>query len=126
MGYTADDVNMRVTTPTIPPSETEIEAMLAAPETWREKNVPGAARPTAEELRTGDDVFARATQVGGGTTLPGAKYYWFFTWVMLGAAVVFVAVAKVYKPRDYIQGDDEGELDDAHRAAVAAGETDDR
>ena len=64
--------------------------------------------------------------VGGGSTLPGASYYWFFTWIMLGAAIVFVVVAKFYKPRDYIQGDDLEDLDAGDRARVVAGETDDR
>ena len=46
---------------------------------------------------------------------------------MLGAAVLFMGVGRFYKPHDYIQGDDEFDgLDDAHKAAVAAGETDDR
>ena len=45
---------------------------------------------------------------------------------MLGAAVIFVGVAKFYKPRDYIQGEDLEDLDENHRAQVVAGETDDR
>ncbi len=125
--FTSDDVNLRVVAPTLPPSDEEIRAILDAPETWREQNVPGAARPTEAELRTTDDTFDRSIAIGGGTTLPGASYYWFFTWIMLGAAVLFMGVGRFYKPHDYIQGDDEFDgLDDAHKAAVAAGETDDR
>ena len=45
---------------------------------------------------------------------------------MLGAAIVFVGVAKFYKPRDYIQGDDLEDIDEKQRAQVVAGETDDR
>ena len=125
--FTDDDVNLRVVAPTLPPSEAEIAEILGRPETWQEKHVPGAARPTEAELRATDDTFDRAMTVGGGTTLPGASYYWFFTWVMLGAAMLFTVVGRFYKPHDYIQGDDEfSDLDDAHRAAVASGETDDR
>ena len=40
--------------------------------------------------------------VGGQTKLEGASYFWFFTWVMLGTAVLFVIVAKLYKPRTYL------------------------
>ncbi len=124
--FTDDDINLRVATPSLPPSDEEITEILAAPATWRERHVPGAARPTEDELRTIDDTFDRSATVGGGTTLPGASYYWFFTWVMLGAAVLFTGVGRFYKPHDYIQGDDEDGLDEAHRAAAIAGETDDR
>ena len=44
--------------------------------------------------------------VGGQTTLDGASYFWFFTWLMLGTAVVFVFVALVYKPKEYIHSND--------------------
>lgn len=124
--FTDDDVNLRVSAPSLPLSDEEIAETLANPQTWRERHVPGAARPTEAELRTVDDTFVRTAVVGGGVTLPGASYYWFFTWIMLGAAVLFVGVGRFYKPHDYIQGDDEDGLDDAHRAAAVAGETDDR
>ncbi len=39
----------------------------------------------------------------GNSTLEGASYYWFFTQVMAVAAVLFVVVGYLYKPRDYIQ-----------------------
>ena len=108
----------------------EIDAELARPLTWREKNVPGRNGPIAElekNAELGEMMpFVSSYTVGGGSTLPGASYYWFFTWIMLGAAIVFVVVAKFYKPKDYIQGDDLGDLDETQRAEVAAGETDDR
>ena len=50
------------------------------------------------------EVLAR---VGGATTLRGAPYFWFFTWLMLGTAVAFMLVAYFYKPKNYIQGDDD-------------------
>ncbi|MEZ5980066.1 MAG: MFS transporter [Planctomycetota bacterium] len=39
----------------------------------------------------------------GNSTLVGADYYWFFTEVMLGAAIVYVVVGLLYKPKEYIQ-----------------------
>lgn len=39
--------------------------------------------------------------VGGQTKLEGAPYFWFFTWIMLGTAVLFLIVAKFYRPREY-------------------------
>ncbi|MEE2856783.1 MAG: MFS transporter [Planctomycetota bacterium] len=44
--------------------------------------------------------------VGGATTLQGAPYFWFFTRLMLGTAFAFMVVAYLYKPKDYIQGED--------------------
>jgi hypothetical protein len=45
----------------------------------------------------------RVIQNDDGTSkLPGASYYWFFTGLMLAAAVVFIYVAKTYKGKTYI------------------------
>lgn len=45
--------------------------------------------------------------IGGQTKLEGAPYFWFFTKLMLGAAVAFVFVAIWYKPRAYLYEDSE-------------------
>ncbi len=42
----------------------------------------------------------------GSTKLAGADYYWFFTWVMLGAAAAFVVVAVTYRGQTFIPDDD--------------------
>ncbi|MBC8473081.1 MAG: POT family MFS transporter [Planctomycetes bacterium] len=39
----------------------------------------------------------------GTSKLPGASYYWFFAIVMLVTAVIFIPVARWYKPKEYIQ-----------------------
>jgi len=39
----------------------------------------------------------------GTSKLPGASYYWFFTAAMLVTAVLFIPMARWYKPREYIQ-----------------------
>ena len=41
----------------------------------------------------------------GTSKLPGASYYWFFVISMLVTAVVFILVARWYKPKEYIQGE---------------------
>ncbi len=46
-------------------------------------------------------------QIGGDSILHGSAYFAFFTWVMLGTAIIFVGVAYFYKPKTYIQ--DEGQ-----------------
>jgi dipeptide/tripeptide permease len=40
----------------------------------------------------------------GNSLLPGASYYWFFTTLMLGAAVVYIVVSLFYREKDYLQG----------------------
>ncbi len=44
---------------------------------------------------------------GGGVTLEGAAYFWFFTVFMVITAVLFIPFAIFYRPRTYLQGDDE-------------------
>ncbi len=39
----------------------------------------------------------------GTSKLPGASYYWFFVIAMLATTVLFIPVARWYKPREYIQ-----------------------
>jgi len=46
--------------------------------------------------------FDTAIMVGGQTNLEGSDYFWFFTWLMLGTALVFVIVAFLYKPKTYL------------------------
>ena len=45
--------------------------------------------------------------VGGATTMTGASYFWFFTWLMLGTAIVFVPVGCVYRAQTYLQTEGE-------------------
>lgn len=39
----------------------------------------------------------------GTSKLPGASYYWFFAIAMLVTAIIFIPVARWYKPKEYIQ-----------------------
>jgi POT family proton-dependent oligopeptide transporter len=41
--------------------------------------------------------------IGGANTLAGASYFWFFTWIMLGTAILFVPVGYMYKPETHLQ-----------------------
>lgn len=45
----------------------------------------------------------------GTSKLPGASYYWFFAVIMLVTAVIFIPVARWYKPKEYIQDEDSAE-----------------
>ncbi len=50
--------------------------------------------------------FKTTWQIGGASVLHGSAYFEFYTWLMLGTAIIFVGVAYFYKPKTYIQ--DEG------------------
>lgn len=49
----------------------------------------------------------RKAFVGGQSRLQGAAYFNFFTWLMLGTAVVFIPYALAYRTRTYLQDTDE-------------------
>lgn len=60
----------------------------------------------------------------GNPILEGAKYFWFFTYVMLGAAALFLLLAKFYRGQTYIQ--EESELPEAElRGEQVEGELND-
>ncbi|SVB01173.1 uncharacterized protein METZ01_LOCUS154027 [marine metagenome] len=50
--------------------------------------------------------FDTAIMVGGQTNLEGSDYFWFFTWLMLGTALVFVFVALMYEPKTFLHEED--------------------
>ena len=129
--FTSDDIHLRSVVPPSPMTPGEIDAELERALSWREKHVPGVERSSRDELEEiaaiGMDAPLQSSfVVGGGTTLPGASYYWFFTSIMFGAALVFIVVGKFYTPRDYIQGDGASGQDATNRSRTVVGETDDR
>ncbi|MDP7029137.1 MAG: MFS transporter [Phycisphaerales bacterium] len=76
--------------------------------TWIERRMEELDRTpeeagVAEPEDNGDFGYDVRWDVGGATTLAGAAYFWFFTWVMLGTAVLFVPVGCLYRPRTYLQ-----------------------
>ncbi len=72
------------------------------PETpWLEKRKAELGVETIEEANAAGPGVKREYFVGGLVKLEGASYFWFFTIVMLGAALIFVIVAKLYRPKEY-------------------------
>ena len=61
------------------------------------------AQQEGDDEPTDDEIF-----VGGQSRLEGAPYFRFFALLMLGTAVVFLVVAKLYRPKEYLY-DGEGE-----------------
>jgi len=79
------------------------------PHTWREKRLIALlgdkGRQQVERERGGVPTieFDASLFVGGQTKLEGAAYFWFWTWTMLGTAILFVLAALWYKPKTYLQ-----------------------
>ena len=77
------------------------------PETpWLEKRKAELGVKTKREANSQGPLISRSYSVGGLVKLEGASYFWFFTIVMLGAASVFVVVAKLYKPKEYFHDEE--------------------
>ena len=57
---------------------------------------------------SGEIVLSRDHQIGGQNRFQGAAFFWFFTWLMLGTAVVFVPVAWLYRPQTYLMEEGDG------------------
>ena len=78
------------------------------PYSWREKRIielkGDEGKRDVVKSRGGikEIEFDTAIMVGGQTNLEGSDYFWFFTWLMLGTALVFVFVAFLYKPKTYL------------------------
>jgi len=78
------------------------------PYSWREKRIIAlrgdAGKKEVAKGRGGINKieFDISTMVGGQTNLEGADYFWFFTYLMLGTAIVFIFVAFLYKPKEYL------------------------
>lgn len=63
------------------------------------------------EQDEGSDIEERPLSVaytaGGGETLEGAAYFWFFTKLMIISAVLFIPFALLYRPRTYLPSEDD-------------------
>ncbi|QJE94803.1 POT family MFS transporter [Luteolibacter luteus] len=71
-----------------------------AADSWLERRKKELGIP--EEKATTETIYSRAAFSGGQTKLEGAAYFHFFTWLMLGTAVVFVPFAIAYRPKTYL------------------------
>ncbi|MCH2137708.1 MAG: MFS transporter [Phycisphaerales bacterium] len=69
----------------------------------RRKAELGIEPPAAED---GEITLSRDYQVGGQNRFEGASFFWFFTWLMLGTAIVFVPVAMLYRPATYLMDEE--------------------
>jgi POT family proton-dependent oligopeptide transporter len=58
---------------------------------------------TSSEDKGSDELFIKTTFSGGQTKLQGASYFWFFSALMGGAAILFIPFAMIYRPKNYLQ-----------------------
>ena len=78
------------------------------PYSWREKRIielkGDIGKKEIQKNRGGikEIEFDIAIMVGGQINLEGADYFWFFTWMMLSTAFIFVFVSSLYKPKEYL------------------------
>ncbi len=76
-------------------------------EAWLEKKKKELGVTTKAEAAKEGPSIATSYFVGGRVRLEGAHYFWFFTGLMLAAALTFLIVAKLYRPREYYHDDEE-------------------
>ncbi|MEM7262558.1 MAG: MFS transporter [Planctomycetota bacterium] len=71
--------------------------------TWleRRKEELGIVETATDD--EGEPTATRTAFIGGQVKLEGASYFWFFTYLMAGTAILFVVVAFLYKPKEYLQ-----------------------
>ena len=69
--------------------------------TWlyEEKKRRGIIETSSSEDKS---VLSYSISTGGGDTLKGADYYWFFTKLMLATALIFIPFALLYRPKTYL------------------------
>ena len=69
--------------------------------TWlyEEKKRRGIIETSTPEDKS---VLSYSISTGGGDTLKGADYYWFFTKLMLATALIFIPFALLYRPKTYL------------------------
>jgi len=80
----------------------KIAERLHPAEPWGERRKAELGIPTEAERAAAGPQISTEFYVGGRTRLEGATYFWFFTGLMGVAAFLFVVVARLYRPRDYL------------------------
>lgn len=101
------------------PAEVESGALarfferLRPERSWLDRRREQLGLPTEAEILESGPTVSRDYFVGGQVKLEGAAYFWFFSGLMLAAALLFLVVAKLYRPREYFHDEeDEAEAEE--------------
>ena len=92
-------------------AKTQNAAQADQPYTWLEKQIIAAEGEAGQEKvdRARGDIpttqVSSDITVGGQDTLEGADYFEFWTWLLVGTAILFVPVGYLYKEKSYIQNE---------------------
>ncbi len=84
-----------------PPKQPSWLDRIHPAETWLDRRK--AELGMSEAAAVAETTYTAAPFSGGQVKLQGASYFRFFTWLMLGTAVLFIPFALVYRPKTYLQ-----------------------
>ena len=73
------------------------------PESWLAKRKEQLGITKAKKADGNTGLLSPEYFAGGQTKLEGSSYFWFFTWLMLGTAVLFIPYACLYKGKTILQ-----------------------
>jgi POT family proton-dependent oligopeptide transporter len=91
------------------PSASDANTDPDAPYDWLERRIieirgeEGKAEVDAARGKSPETTVSSTITVGGQDTLEGSSYFWFWTYTVLIAAVLFIPVGYFYKEKSYIQ-----------------------
>lgn len=83
--------------------------------TWLDRRRGQLGLPTEDQIAADGPTLSRDYFVGGQVKLEGASYFWFFAGLMLAAALLFLVVAKFYRPKEFFH-DEEDEAEAAEES----------
>jgi POT family proton-dependent oligopeptide transporter len=66
---------------------------------------------TTSQAKGSDEPYTQTTFSGGQSKLQGAGYFWFFSALMGGTALLFIPFAMIYRPKHYLQDETPGDRD---------------
>lgn len=85
------------------PAEKSWTDRFTPDQTWLEKRQQELKQGEPSQVSTEQNAVAMTAFVGGQTKLHGTEYFRFFSWLMLGTAVLFVPYALLYRPQTWLQ-----------------------
>ena len=96
-----DDINDTIQ---IVPPETALDQQTWLFKRLKERDAELGIEDASSDLNeSGVSKFTDRVTIGGGQTLEGSAQFWFFTYLMLGTAILFIPVSLLYRPKEYLQ-----------------------